>query len=97
MCDDKMNSSGQNNGGCGGHHGCCGGWGHKSLLRVVLALLVLGFVFCAGVKVGMFKSYFGYGNWGGYHRGLPVMMYGNNDVGYGMMQTFTKEVTSTKK
>jgi hypothetical protein len=98
MCDDKTSSCGNNQGGCGGHHGCSGGWGHKSLLRVLLALLLLGFVFCAGVKVGMLKAYFGFGGWGHY-RGLPVMMYGNGDAGYGpgMMQTWTKEVTSTKK
>ncbi len=95
MCDDKQGSCGSQQGGCGcgGHGGCGGGWGHKSLLRVLLALLVLGFVFCAGVKVGMLKAYFG-----GFHRGypaMPFMMEGN--AGYGMMQTWTKEVTTTKK
>ncbi len=76
MCDDKMNSCGANQGGCGcgGHHGC-GGWGHKSLLRVLLALFVLGMVFCAGVKVGMLKAYFG--GWDRGYRGYPLMMNGN--------------------
>ena len=61
MCDEKTGSCGghEGAGGCGGHHGCDGHWGHRSLLRLVLALLVLGFVFCAGVKFGEMKAYYG--------------------------------------
>ena len=101
MCDDKMNSCGghEGAGSCGSHHGCCG-WGHKSWLRVLLALLVLGFVFCAGVKFGMLKAYFG--GWDRGYRGYPypLMMNGNAGYGYGMMQGWveaSKEATTTKK
>ena len=95
MCDDKMGCGAQQGGcGCGANKGC-GGWGHKSLLRVILALVVMGMVFCAGVKVGVMKACFGGGF---FHRGYPAMMGGSN-AGYGMMQGWVvsdKAVSSTK-
>ncbi len=97
MCDDKNGSCAGHEavggmGSCGGHGGCCHGWGHKSLLRVVLAALVLSFVFCAGVKFGEMKAL--YGGWG-YERGgygYPVMMNGGLNYGYGMMRGLTETV-----
>ncbi len=88
MCDDKQGSCGNNQGGCAcGGHGMCGGWGHKSLLRVVLALVVLGFVFCAGFKLGVLAGYFhGFGYGDG-----PRMMY-SNGWGGGMMRGFNVSV-----
>ena len=88
MCDDKQGSCGSNQGGgCGGHGACCG-WGHKSWLKVLLALFVLGMVFCAGYKLGVLHGYFG----GGYGDG-PRMMYKG---GWGMMRGFNYAVPANQ-
>ena len=60
---------------CGMHHG-----GHKyMILRWVLGLIILGIVFCLGVKVGEFKGGFQgefYGS--GRHMRYGGMMQNNN-------------------
>ena len=70
-----------------GRNSCdvCGGRYSFMLLRVILALGVLAFVFWAGVAVGSMVSgaggYDDYGGYGGGYRGMPRgMMY--YDVGY---------------
>ncbi len=82
MCDEKMGSCGADGGSsCGGHDGCHHhGCGHKSLLWWLIALAIGAIVFCAGVKVGEMKAF--YGGWG-YSQGYPSMM---NGWGYGMMR-----------
>ncbi len=61
--------------------GC--GWGHRSLLRLGVVLLVLTVAFWAGFRLGMLKAYFG-----GYYENnvFPYpMMYRTGNWGPGMM------------
>jgi|SRR3989344_3965193 len=53
---------------CHGRHGMMGGF---SWLRILIALVILGFIFSAGVKFGELKSgFYGYGMMGGGERGF---------------------------
>ncbi|OGN28178.1 MAG: hypothetical protein A3A33_02375 [Candidatus Yanofskybacteria bacterium RIFCSPLOWO2_01_FULL_49_25] len=56
----------------------CTHWGgghHRFLLiRVILGLIILGIVFCVGVKVGEFKERFGF-NGDDFSRGHSMMRY----------------------
>lgn len=66
------------------HHGMCCGWhGHGGfgwrVLRIVLAIVLLGFVFAFGVKIGELKGAYEYG--GGY----PFGMHGWYGGAYPMM------------
>lgn len=74
-------------GSCAGQgmmHGtmCCGGGHRHFLLRIVILIAVLGFVFWSGIKIGELKAYFGGdgymmgGGRGGYGR-MYNMMGGN--------------------
>ena len=72
----------------GGHEGCGGGCRHMHgmrcrhfLLRWVLGVLILAFVFGAGVKLGEFKERVWSNGYGMMDRG-----YGTPTTGYGMMR-----------
>lgn len=67
--------------GCRG--GSCGHHGHW-LLRLIIAIAVITFVFALGVKLGELKATFG--SYGGYRSGgwgYPMMMQGGYNGGYG--------------
>lgn len=62
----------------GGMCCCCHGGGRFSILRVVIGVLLLIFVFWFGVKVGEVKSLFG----GGYQGRYMMIHYGYGGGGY---------------
>ena len=90
--------------GCGnGQGGSCshkmGYWGYK-LIWAVVALVVLGIVFCSGFKLGLVSSHFmggGYGHNMMYRTGGKVLMMEGR--GPGMMGNWqmveTREMTTT--
>lgn len=101
---------GDGNGGCGcggsgrgsGRCACgdmgMGGMPHHFLLRIIIMLAILGFVFWSGVKIGEIKSYFrGGGMMGGYGAyGYPYMMGGDDGdavYGTGMMRGWRATTT----
>ncbi len=101
-CNGGM--SGCNSGmskGCGSMGGkmCCG-WGgmHRSfLLRIILMIVILSFVFEAGLKLGELKAeLYGYGMGGG-HWGRSMM--NGDSYGSGMMQggAVGKQSTTTAR
>ncbi len=68
------------------------GHGHRFfLLRIILGLIILGFVFCVGVKVGEFKNEFrgmrGQGHMRGGYQQMPMMRTFNMAAPSGMMQS----------
>ena len=107
----SMHPAGCQCGQCQGKHGMClshCGCGHKSILRWVIGLVILGIVFCAGFKLGQLRgAWYGYGgemmgwgrgNWGGY--GYPMMRGARGYYGgYGLPtdQTDYTETTTTQK
>lgn len=76
---------GSGNGRCGRCGNMCGFNGHH-ILRWVLGILIITWVFCIGMRIGEFKSSIEYGSGYGYsQRHMPPMMYGsawggNSDV-----------------
>ncbi len=58
----------------------CGKW---SVLRIVLGIFIILAAFWFGVKVGEFRSFWGYGNFGWRGHGYPMMMDGWDYYGYG--------------
>lgn len=83
-CGGGCSCDGGSCGGRGPMHGamCCGGGRRHLVLRIIILIAVLGFVFWSGVKIGEIKAYFegaGYmmgGGRGGYGR-MYNMMGGN--------------------
>lgn len=84
--------------------GCGHGYHRHFWLRWLLGLIILGLVFCVGVKVGEFKSEFGgaFGMRGGHHtryffkpimQGYPGVMM--NQGGY--MMSLPKATTTPAK
>ncbi len=69
------------------------GFNHKSLLCWLVGFVVLAVVFCAGVKIGEWKTYFhAYEqDYYGYQTG-GMMRWGN--PGYGMMRSYSNLQTS---
>lgn len=67
-----------------GAWGCHGGHGHW-LLRLIIIVAVISFVFALGVKLGELKGRFGYGyRHHGFYGGYPMMMQGGYySGGYG--------------
>ena len=63
----------------GGMCCCCHGGGRFSILRIVIGVLLLIFVFWFGVKVGEVKSLF----YGGYQGRSMMMRYGYENMGGG--------------
>ena len=68
----------------GGGCSCCGGMNNYFLIRILLGLFILGFVFWAGVGVGTLTSDVGggwqddgMGGYGGYGRPHKMMMHGD--------------------
>ncbi len=64
--------------------GCACYGGRHHVVRWILGLILLGFVFCAGLALGELKGFLGqmrYGRYGSSH--YPVMMRGYG--GYGSM------------
>jgi hypothetical protein len=109
MNENNMQGSGQNM--CGGKCGCgCGnGWhgGHHMkfvLLRWVLGILIITFVFWMGMKIGEFTGQFegGYGMHGQrgmmiQYGGTPNMMYRTGAGGTGTTVTPAVPVQPTTR
>ncbi len=71
VCEGRCGCACQNGAGCGGMWG-----GHKfHILRFLIALIIVGFVFSFGVHIGELKGAFGMG--GGMY-GRHSRMYGGN-------------------
>ncbi len=72
----KIMSVGRTTCACG--PGCTCGCGHHYAHRAIwwiVAIVVLGVVFCIGVKAGEFRDELR-SAFGGYYRGYPMMQYG---------------------
>jgi hypothetical protein len=73
-----------------GGHGmwcnCHGGHHRHFVLRWILGLLILGFVFILGFKLGWLHAHMYGGGYGDYHRGYPMMRYYAPMGGYPMME-----------
>ena len=72
----------------GGKHGCgmCGGMNHHGILRIILGIGILAFVFWFGLKLGQFSCEVShYGDYG-YGGGMMQSRHGGyGNGGYGMM------------
>jgi hypothetical protein len=70
------------------HHknacGMCCGSNHYGILRIILALGILTFVFWAGKELGEMTSERGYDEYSGYGQGRHMMIY-RGDTGSNMM------------
>ena len=98
--EENKSMNGCQSGMCQSKSGCCGCGGHKRLLRWALGLFILGFVFCAGVRVGEFKVLMGYGGYDGFggEQNFGRMMqwggagYYRGNIGNTMMQRWSGAV-----
>ena len=82
--EEQKNNKMEKTGGCGmcqWKSGQCHGCGHHAIIKIVIGIIILGFVFCLGATFGRISNSFEYGGYGrnGYYMmnpeyGQPLMM-----------------------